>query len=265
MKRPFMDQSRRQTATRSLRGRASLLISALLVGACQHPIDVAVTAASADATTTGGAPTSAAAPTTTGVATDATTSTTDATTSTTAGGGTGADATSGVWGECPSIEDPTTGAINPQVVEECDALCARYQECGLKEHELCQMGCVAKFGVDHQECYEAGSAARTCLTAMTCEELGAYLQFNDGGPCRALLDGQQEACTCQSQSGSGTDLCVYNLDCPYVPFRSISCFHGTCKCYVGEDVVKTCPQGDTCEDWLDLLDKAESCCCMMVR
>ncbi len=258
MKRPFMDQSRRQTATRSLRGRVSLLISALLVGACQHPIDVAVTAASAEATSSGGAPTSAAEPTTAGVATEATASTTT-------GGGSGADATSGVWGECPSIEDPTTGAINPQVVEECDALCARYQECGLKEYELCQMGCVAKFGVDHQECYDAGSAARTCLTAMTCEELGAYLQFDIGGPCRPALDGQQEACNCHSQSLSGTDLCAYNLYCPYVPFRRISCNNGTCKCYVGDEVVKTCPQGDTCEDWYDLLDKAESCCCMMVH
>ncbi|MFY0539462.1 hypothetical protein [Nannocystis pusilla] len=122
-----------------------------------------------------------------------------------------------------------------------------------------------QFGADHQECYEAGSAARQCLTATTCEELGEYLQFNEGGACAQLLEAQHEACTCQSQSSMhvGVDACAYNLDCPYVPFRQISCGQGICECRVGGEVVKTCPQDDTCADWLDLFDKAESCCCMV--
>jgi hypothetical protein len=235
-----------------------VLVSAFLASACQQPTGATETAASADATTSGAAQTTAAQTTTAGVSTGATSSTTHS-------GGSGGDTTSGAAAECPDLEDPTTGQINPQVVAECDALCAHYQECGLKEHELCQMGCVAKFGADHQECYEAGSAARTCLTAMTCEELGEYLQFNEGGPCAQLLEGQHEACTCQSQSimHVGVDACAYNLDCPYVPFRQIACAQGTCECRVGDEVVKTCPQDDTCADWLDLIDKAESCCCMV--
>jgi hypothetical protein len=63
---------------------------------------------------------------------------------------------------------------------------------------------------------------------------------------------------------SGVDACTYKLDCPYVPSRRIVCGQGTCACHVGDEVVKTCPQGDTCQDWLDLWDKAESCCCMVL-
>lgn len=259
---------RRQASTRSPRDPWSVPVGAFLMVACQQPIGATETAASADATSSGGAQTTAAKPTTTG-------GSTGANASTTVGEGSGGDSNSegsgsggsgsGVEGECPVFEDPTTGAINQQVVEECDALCAHYQECGLKEHELCHMGCVAKIGNDYQDCYEAGSAARECLTAMTCEDLGEYLKFNEGGPCAQLLADQHETCTCQSQSGThvGVDECWYDLDCPYVPFRRIWCHQGICECYVGEDVVKTCPQGDTCRDWLDLVDMAESCCCMV--
>lgn len=254
----------RQASTQSPRDPWSVLVGAFVMVACQQPIEATETAASADATSSGR--TTAAEPTTTG-------GSTVANASTTVGEGPGGDSQgsgsggsgSGVEGECPVFEDPTTGAINRQVVEECDALCAHYQECGLKEHENCHMGCVAKFGNDYQDCYEAGSAARECLTAMTCEELGEYLKFNEGGPCAQILADQHETCTCQSQSGThvGVDECWYDLDCPYVPFRRIWCHQGICECYVGEDVVKTCPQDDTCRDWLDLVDMAESCCCMV--
>lgn len=230
-----------------------MFVSAALAGACQQPSGVPETTASAATTTTGAAQTTANASTTTGEPT-------------TLGGGSSEGSSSETEGECPVLEDPTTGAINPQVVEECDALCAHYQECGLKEHALCQMGCVAKFGLDHQDCFEARSAARKCLMALACEELGEYLQFNEGGSCAQLLEDEHQACTCQTQSGmhSGGDACTYRLDCPYVPLRRMVCRQGTCECYVGDDVVKTCPQGDTCQDWLDLWDKAESCCCMVL-
>ena len=86
---------------------------------------------------------------------------------------------------------------------------------------------------------------------------------NENGPCAKPLKAQYEECTCQSQTGwhTGADACVYNLDCPYLPFRRMICDEGVCACHVGDEVVKTCPQGDTCK--IDPWAMAESCCCMV--
>lgn len=250
-------------ATRSHHTRGSALVGALLACACQQPSDGMDAGASGGATTSGAAQTTTSGPSTSGGATTTVEGLSDGGSS--SGGAEGGDASSGISGECPDLGDSTTGEINPQVVGECDALCTHYQECGLKEHDLCQMGCVAKFGFDHDACYEAGSAARECLTAMTCDELGEYLKFNAGGPCAQFLEDQHQACTCQAQEFAvvGVDACGYTLDCPYVPFRQIYCHQGICECHVGNDIVKTCVQGDTCHVWSGIHDKAESCCCML--
>ena len=243
------------------RGPWIALLSALLTSACPSPdgtppgtsgpTAAESVASSADATTSGATTTAAPGSTTVGATIDTNSSTT--------GEGSGDDEGSTTSGECPVIEEPTTGELNPLIVDECDTLCAHYQECGLKEHALCVMGCIAKFGYDHEECQEAGSAARMCLTGMTCEELGEHLKFNRPGPCAKPLEGQEDACNCQTLRGTGEGWCMARLDCPYVPNRRITCSQDTCKCFVGDEVVKTCPKGNACED---LHSKAESCCCM---
>ena len=40
------------------------------------------------------------------------------------------------------------------------------------------------------------------------------------------------------------------------------CSQGTCECFIGDEGVKICPQGDSCKDWLGL-DDMESGCCMV--
>lgn len=242
-----------QNGPRSPRGPWSAFVTAFLAGACHQP----ETTTGTEAMTSGAAPTTAAEPTTLSPATDAPT---EATPSTTLGQGTSSDATSGPGDDCAALEHPTPGELNPQVVAECDALCTHYHECGLKEHDLCQMGCVARSGSDHEECYDTGSAARACLSAMTCDELGAYLQFNKAGPCTQQLEDQHQACTCQATSISGDGLCGYNLDCPYVPFRQLYCHQGICECKVDDAVVKTCPQDNICDDFPGF-DAYEACCC----
>ncbi len=243
------------------RGPWIALLCALLTSACPSPDGTPPGTSGPTATDSGATSvdTTASGATTTATPQSTTVGATVDTNPSTTGEGSGDDESSTTSGECPVIEDPTTGELNPLVVDECDTLCAHYQECALKDHALCVMGCIAKFGYDREECQEAGSAARMCLTGMTCEELGDHLKFNKPGPCAEPLEDQEDACSCQTQWGMGEDLCTARRDCPYVPRRRITCAQDTCQCFVGDELVKTCPKGNACAD---LRDKAESCCCM---
>lgn len=160
----------------------------------------------------------------------------------------------------------TTGAVDPELAQLCGSVCGRFVECEqANDANACAAECTDNFGAADPLCQSAASDLLTCIEGMTCEQIAAFMNDEDPGPCAAQLAAQAEACggnECIGSIGSneeGTE-CSISSECPDEPAVEMNCDAKTCTCTVGGEKTGECPADGVCANIDDLDAKSEACC-----
>jgi hypothetical protein len=158
----------------------------------------------------------------------------------------------------------TTGA-DPDLMQLCESWCSKNAECQRSEPDGCAADCFAALGSAEAMCVDATTAMLNCMLGMTCEQLVAFTDDDDPGPCAAEFAAGEDACAgevCTISVGSNEDNteCSYTVECPNEPSRELQCAGETCTCLEDGKQVGECPGPDACMKQDDLATKALDCC-----
>jgi hypothetical protein len=169
-----------------------------------------------------------------------------------------------------SATDPgetDTGETGEGPVEECTKACQHLAECAPNnpgDVETCAAECADAYSGD-AVCVAAGAAFATCLAEMTCEQLVAFLEQEDPGPCEEEFLATGEACggnECVMNAGGGEgDQCSVGRQCGDLPAQDFVCEGPTCACIEGGMKVGSCPSEGVCMKDVDAQVAAAQTCC----
>lgn len=200
--------------------------------------------------------------TTAPTSTSTTTSTTTEETTRTAAPETSGPETTGETG------GSTTGGGDGMIDDDCAAACDKFTECQLgPDPAMCVPSCVDDLGGAQGECVPATEAYLQCIGSMTCDQLVAFFEDMDPGPCADELQAFGTACQnggdCSVGQGSnpqGTE-CSFSVQCPGDPLLEMTCDKNECVCMIdGMQAGDPCPAENICKMEAALADKADACC-----
>lgn len=160
----------------------------------------------------------------------------------------------------------TTGEVDPALAQLCGSVCGRFVECEqANDANACAAECTDNFGAADPLCQSAATDLLTCIEGMTCEQIAAFMNDEDPGPCGAQLAAQTEACggnECIGSIGSNEDgtECGISSECPDEPALEMNCDTKTCTCTVGGEKTGECPADGVCANIEDIDAKSEACC-----
>lgn len=157
----------------------------------------------------------------------------------------------------------TTGGDDLMML--CETVCEKFSACMVEAPADCVMECIAESDGLDPSCKAASEELYACIVTMTCDELTAFQDDEDPGPCLAQTDKVSDACSdqaCSASAGSnreGTE-CGYDVTCPDTPPQSMSCDTETCTCTTGGQEVGSCPAEGACMSLEMIEAKAADCC-----
>ena len=165
----------------------------------------------------------------------------------------------------PDTDGPDTDTSDPEVVQMCQSFCEDFSECLKQPIEGCVDECLGEFEAAEPACQGATVDLVACFATMTCEQIVAFVENDQVGPCGAQSDSYDDLCSdeaCSASVGSnkeGTE-CSYELTCRGTPPQTMTCVADTCTCTTADQDVGTCPSEAICMDIGAIEDKAKDCC-----
>jgi len=173
--------------------------------------------------------------------------------------------TSGDSESTTSGESSTSGG---EPAGTCDRFCATWNEClggAPGDLEECLLDCQGALQEFEEPCLGAMVATMECQSTLTCVQLDAMEQGDDG-PCLDEAMAQQEVCgfgnSCSFGGGGDPEgmECSFMRECAGEPKLEMKCTAMACECFSDDMKFGECAPEDVCADFELLSDKALSCC-----
>ncbi|MFZ6177288.1 hypothetical protein [Nannocystis pusilla] len=159
--------------------------------------------------------------------------------------------------------DTTTGGLDPDALNACQAYCERWGECGFQPDLAgCIDGCSDNQWGLAGECKQANLDVLACFTGLSCDDLLASVDENSA-MCSEQKAAVTDACAgdeCAQSVIGGGDECEVQLECPDGPVQRMVCDAQTCTCLEDGVTVGECAAEGVCDAGDAIVDKAATCC-----